>query len=743
MPLTGPGDALRVAKRRAPQRAARRVLTTPVQRWFPGRGSAFTAPPAGVFYSSRVRARAHWWKQAGAPRMTLACLVDGVKIQFHSPLQPFLTSPLLVAPEDVNFALEDLAKGDRLGAYQPLLPSGRDFLSRTRVDTRPGSGKKRVVHNYKKVNDHAVKRTCRYEQVKDLHRLLRPQDWMLSWDVSSAFWTVPLHVDTAHFLSFHFALPAVITKDDGAVEHVPLQPGAYWVTGQNGFRYQVVERSCRSIPFGYTNSPFVWTKVYRVIAKALRRLGVRCLFFVDDALCALPSRAEALRTRALIEEMFARSGLQRAPDKGVWEPTQTLPDHLGFEISTATRQGHLRVPPRRCKDITRAAKDLMARSARNARRVSSDLLRSFLGKASSVKDGCSQTGLRTRALHDVCEQWTGLSKLDRAALRDLQWWTDFHYECSANGVPLWPEAPSRAIYTDASSTLGYGAVLSAPQGARKTTGGYWQTDEKLLWHITMKELVAVRRGITTFAADLQGRVVTLWEDNQAVIFIIRNKTSRSPLLMAELRLLLELLDELHIDLRPRYIRSALNPADEFSRLTERDAWELRPRLRKQLLAKAECVMNFAPSLDPFACAQTHICPRYAARHSDSAALCLDGLSLSWRHEDVWINPPWCLIPDIIEKLEDEPSAAAVFIVPVWPSQQWWPRLLALGGTHLHLSRPKMAIHALHDRMVEPFLHPSTRLLAVLLPRGIRQSAGASSATISTRDARSCAKPRSS
>ena len=39
----------------------------------------------------------------------------------------------------------------------------------------------------------------------------------------------------------------------------------------------------------------------------------------------------------------------------------------------------------------------------------------------------------------------------------------------------------------------------------------------------MKELVAVRRGIATFADDLRGRVVTLWEDNQAVVFIIRNK----------------------------------------------------------------------------------------------------------------------------------------------------------------------------------------------------------------------------
>ena len=713
----------RLARRCTQMRAARRVLTTPVQRWFPGRGSAFQAPPAGVFYSSRVRARAHWWKGAGAPKLTLACLVHGVKLQFHTPLKPFHTSPLLVAPADVQFALEDLEKGDKLGAYQPLLPAGRDFLSRTRVDTRPGSGKKRVVHNYKNVNDHAIKKTCRYEQVKDLHRLLRPSDWMLSWDVSSAFWTVPLHDETAHFLSFHFALPATIVSGDGSVEEVPLQKGAYWVTGQNKFRYQVVERTCRSIPFGYTNSPYVWTKVYRVIAKALRKHGIRCLFFVDDALCALPSKAEALRTRALIEEMFLRSGLQRAPDKGVWVPTQTLPDHLGFEISTASRQGHLKVPQRRCQDITKAAKDLLARSSRNARRVSSDLLRSFLGKAASVKDGCSQTGLRTRALHDACEQWTALSKLDRAALRDLQWWADFHFDCSANGVPLWPDAPTRAIYTDASSTLGYGAVLSAPQGARKTMGGYWQTDEKLLWHITMKELVAVRRGIATFADDLRGRVVTLWEDNQAVVFIIRNKTSRSPMLMAELRLLLELLDDLGIELRPRYIRSELNPADEFSRLTERDAWELHVPLRRQLLAKARRVMGFEVTLDPFACAQTHICPRYACRFSNPAALCLDGLSLDWRQEDVWINPPWGLLPEVVAKLQLE-RPQAVLIVPEWPSQQWWPSLRALGGTYLPLPRPARSVHPLHDRVVEPFLHPSTRLVAVLLPRGIAHSARA-------------------
>ena len=41
----------------------------------------------------------------------------------------------------------------------------------------------------------------------------------------------------------------------------------------------------------------------------------------------------------------------------------------------------------------------------------------------------------------------------------------------------------------------------------------------------------------------------------------------------------EYLDDLRIDLRPQYIRSELNPADEFSRLTERDAWQLQPHLQ--------------------------------------------------------------------------------------------------------------------------------------------------------------------
>jgi hypothetical protein len=46
--------------------------------------------------------------------------------------------------------------------------------------------------------------------------------------------------------------------------------------------------------------------------------------------------------------------------------------------------------------------------------------------------------------------------------------------------------------------------------------------------------------------------------------------------MNELCLLMSLLEQLDIRLVPRYIRSELNPADIFSRLTDREAWTLSP-----------------------------------------------------------------------------------------------------------------------------------------------------------------------
>ena len=51
------------------------------------------------------------------------------------------------------------------------------------------------------------------------------------------------------------------------------------------------------------------------------------------------------------------------------------------------------VPDRGCRDIAITAKDLLCRAARHARKVPTELLRSFLSKVLSISTACDQARL--------------------------------------------------------------------------------------------------------------------------------------------------------------------------------------------------------------------------------------------------------------------------------------------------------------------------------------------------------------
>jgi hypothetical protein len=129
----------------------------------------------------------------------------------------------------------------------------------------------------------------------------------------------------------------------------------------------------------------------------------------------------------------------------------------------------------------------------------------------------------------------------------------------------------------------------------------------------MKELVTVRRGILRLVNDLRGHTC-LYEDNQAVVTIIKNHTSSSPLLMNELCLLMTLLEQLDIRLVPRYIRSELNTTDIFSRLTDRtDVRTLSPSVQRMLIQRAQAMFRKSISIDVFDCPQSKVTSRFASR----------------------------------------------------------------------------------------------------------------------------------
>jgi len=113
-----------------------------------------------------------------------------------------------------------------------------------------------------------------------------------------------------------------------------------------------------------------------------------------------------------------------------------------------------------------------------------------------------------------------------------------------------------------------------------------------------------------------------------------------------------------------------------------------------LLHKVTSLVSAPVTLDAFARHQSCVCPRYASRLCEPEALASDGLALDWRHEVVWLNPPWALLPDVIGKLAVEQSVG-VLIIPYWTTQTWWPSLLVLGGRQLNLPPPPFSVDPLH------------------------------------------------
>ena len=212
--------------------------------------------------------------------------------------------------------------------------------------------------------------------------------------------------------------------------------------------------------------------------------------------------------------------------------------------------------------------------------------------------------------------------------------------------------------------------------------GFWRPHQ-LVHHITLLELKAVRLTVETFLDELRGHRVRLYEDNQAVMHILNNVTTRSPAIMAELRKLWRLLDENNIDLRAEFIRSAANVwADALSREADDEDWKLHPQLFADLDAR------WGPhTVDRFASANNAQCRRFNSRWRDPLTEAVDAMARHWRAHPTtgelevnWVNPPWSELADVVQKLRED-GAAATVVAPYWPSAIWFRDLLEISSEY--------------------------------------------------------------
>jgi hypothetical protein len=135
------------ARPRLPHRASKKSLSHASPKcarlWFPGKGTRNMAPQvSGLFYSCNLQASIAWWKMPPnyASKKVLRWVDHGVKVEFKKglPLAPKPSAPKFVDPPDVDFAIQDLLKGRRIGAYQDLAPGGGQF--QIKGSHSPGQG---------------------------------------------------------------------------------------------------------------------------------------------------------------------------------------------------------------------------------------------------------------------------------------------------------------------------------------------------------------------------------------------------------------------------------------------------------------------------------------------------------------------------------------------------------------------------------------------------------------------------
>lgn len=298
-------------------------------------------------------------------------------------------------------------------------------------------------------------------------------------------------------------------------------------------------------------------------------------------------------------------------------------------------------------------------------------LSSFIGKTTATTLAVFPARLMSRnllslknsALRRLGAQWTDTVILTEEAEEDLEWWIFNLRQWNGHSWILTP--PELDIYTDASDE-GWGIVIGS-----RTWGGTWTQEERKM-HINWKEIQTVFLAVTL--PQVQGRMVNVVIDNTTTIsYINKFGGTRSPQLMEAADRVWKHCLATGTRLQTTYVPSAFNPADAPSRMLQQQLeWSLDPRFFQALNHW------WGPHhVDLFASFANTQLPHFFSWRPHPAAMATDALRHSWKRlGNLFICPPWNLIPQILQRLKQE-KLEATLIAPFWPSAAWFPLLQAM------------------------------------------------------------------
>lgn len=608
------------------------------------------------------------WRAIGASPTVISWLKHGVPVEWLGgrPPPPFYKVPLPSTHAQLQWWLHTEApRFIKLGVLTQL---GSRPSHCSNAFCVPKGDSWRLVVNLKHTNKFNVAHKCRFETLRYLQRYDLSNAWALKADMQDAFYQVPLHPSAVRYFCFEYA----------------------------GCFYQL-----NSLPFGWNNSPYYFTKITRAFVAHLRApayskvpegcmypkpscgilasIGCRVLPYLDDFLFIFSDRASAAAGAEWIHALMYWLGFTPHPKKSIWEPTQQL-EHLGITVDLAS--GTFTVPPAKVARLARMARNLIVAAKLNKRLVPKRDLASFCGYAQSVRLAVMPANLFLRSLYDDCSTvtgWGGDVRLSRQSFRDLEWWCNVPSQHLSSPMRLRPATVD--LFVDASAQ-GWGAVIpDLGDSPDAVAAGSWSVAEQSM-HINQKEMRAVSNALLSYAPVVKDRVVRLFEDNTVTQSVLGRFASRSTVLMDEYRRLWSLLDSLHVHLQVVRVSSEGNLADAPSRFVDRSDYKLHPSVFSQL-----DVLWGPHTIDLFASDSNTQLPAFYSLHRCPNTLGVNAFLQPWRGHNAYANPPFSssVLLQLAQKVREEQADITV-VVPCWPAQPWFHELMLLAADSICLPR---------------------------------------------------------
>ena len=170
-------------------------------------------------------------------------------------------------------------------------------------------------------------------------------------------------------------------------------------------------------------------------------------------------------------------------------------------------------------------------------------------------------------------------KMTKEVKRDIQVWKTFLLSYNSKTLILdykWISDASIRLYTDASTTIGYGGFLGD-----KWFYGFWSDQCKIL-NIAILELYPICLAVNLWGKILANKCLTIHSDNMAVVHIINNNTTKDPTLMCLVRRLVLSCLRSNIFIRSVHIPGKLNvTSDLLSRGKVQEALKYNKRLQQK------------------------------------------------------------------------------------------------------------------------------------------------------------------